>query len=97
MKLPTRTPSGALVEADDEQHRRADGDQHVREARDHEADRALLDAEERGQLLVVHLRPEPDGGGADEAVASSPSWSACEIGAANDDAGDEAQRSRSPS
>ena len=31
-----------------------------------ERDRALLDAEERGQLLVVHLRPEADEAGADE-------------------------------
>ena len=29
-------------------------------------DRALLDAEERGHLRVVHLRPEPDEAGADE-------------------------------
>src|SRR5207244_1319380 len=37
-----------------------------RDARIDELERALLDAEERGQLLVVHLRPEADERGADE-------------------------------
>jgi hypothetical protein len=58
----------ALVERDDEQDRRADRQQHVREARGDERDRALLDAEERRQLLVVHLRPETDERRADEGV-----------------------------
>ena len=56
----------ALVQADDEQDRRAHGQEHVRQARVHELHRALLDAEQRGQLLVVHLRPEADERGADE-------------------------------
>ncbi len=55
-----------LVERDDEEQRRADRQEDVREARRDERDRALLDAEERGQLLVVHPGPEPDERGHDE-------------------------------
>ena len=50
----------ALVERDDEEQRRADRQEDVREARRHERDRALLDAEERRELLVVHPRPQAD-------------------------------------
>jgi hypothetical protein len=56
----------ALVVVDDEQDRRCDGDEQVRERRRGEEDRPLLDAEQRRQLLVVQLRPEADEGGADE-------------------------------
>ena len=59
-------PERALVVGDDEDERRRDGDGDVGEARGDEEARALLDAEERGQLLVVHLRPDPDERGADE-------------------------------
>src|SRR5947208_2451135 len=57
----------ALVRADHERDRRADGDQHVGDARERELDRPLLHPEERRQLCVVHLRPE-----ADEACAYKP-------------------------
>ena len=50
----------ALVPDGDEQDRRDDGDDHVGQRRGDVRDRALLDAEERGELLVVHLRPEQD-------------------------------------
>ena len=54
------------MQADDEEQRHADGDQDVRDARREERGRALLDPEERGQLLVVHLGPQADERGADE-------------------------------
>ena len=59
----------ALVPDGDEQDRRDDGDDHVRERGGDVRDRALLDAEERRQLLVVHLRPEQDERGAHEVRA----------------------------
>ena len=65
-EVPDDCAGRALVQADDEQDGHPDGDQDVRDAREHELGRALLDPEERGQLLVVHLRPQPDEGGADE-------------------------------
>ena len=55
------------MRADHERDRRADGDQHVGDARERELDRPLLHPEERRQLCVVHLRPE-----ADEACAYKP-------------------------
>ena len=48
----------------------------VRDARDREPDRPLLDPEERRHLRVVHLRPEPDEAGADESGSSRLSQSA---------------------
>ncbi len=66
MKLPTMTPIGPWSSDDDEEQRRADREQDVREAGRDERDRALLDAEERRQLLVVHPRPEADERGHDE-------------------------------
>ena len=56
----------ALVPDDDEQDRQADRERDVDDAGEQVADRALLDAEERGQLVVVDLRPESDERGADE-------------------------------
>ena len=55
-----------LVEHDHEQQRRADREQDVREARDHERDGALLDPEQVRQLHVVQLRPERHRARADE-------------------------------
>ena len=66
---------------DDEEHGRADGDRDVRQARREEAERALLDAEERGQLLVVHLRPEADEAARTSVGSSTPS--SVEIGSAS--------------
>ena len=60
------TPSGPLVERDHEQQRGADGEQDVREARDHERDGALLHPEQVRQLHVVQLRPERDRARANE-------------------------------
>ncbi len=60
------TPCGPLVEHDDEHERRADREEDVREAREHERHRALLDAEQVRQLHVVQLRPESDRAGPDE-------------------------------
>ena len=48
------------MEVGDEEHHRSDRDEHVRDARDRVLRRALLDAEERRQLLVVRLRPQAD-------------------------------------
>ena len=59
-------PHRPLVEVDDQKDGRADRDQEVRNSRDGEQDRPLLDAEQRRQLLVVQLRPEPDERGTDE-------------------------------
>ena len=56
----------APVEDGDEDHHRRDGDEHVADARDRVLHGAFLDAEERGELLVVRLRPEPDCAGAHE-------------------------------
>ena len=64
---------GAPVEVGDEEHHRGDRDEHVRDARDRVLRRALLDAEERRQLLVVRLRPQSDGARAHERrVVSQP-------------------------
>ena len=60
---------GALVEDDHKEDRRADRDQDVCDARDHVRLRPLLHAEERGQLPVVHLRPQADERCADEVGA----------------------------
>ena len=54
------TPSGPSSSTTTRSSVSADRDEDVREAREHERDRALLDPEERGQLLVVHVRPERD-------------------------------------
>ena len=68
-EVPGEHPDRALVPDGDEQDRRDDGDDHVGKRRGDVRDRALLDPEERGQLLVVHLRPEQDERGADEVRA----------------------------
>jgi len=59
-EVPDDHADGALVPDRDEQDRRDDGDDHVCECRRDIAGRPLLDSEERGQLLVVHLRPQQD-------------------------------------
>ena len=59
-------PDRTLLERDDEQEREPDREEDVREACADEGDRALLDAEERGHLLVVDGRPERDAGRAHE-------------------------------
>jgi len=56
----------ALVPDRDEQDRGDDGEHHVHERGRDVGHGALLDAEEGRQLLVVHLPPEEDEGGADE-------------------------------
>ena len=56
----------APVEADDEEDGRGDGDHEVDEGRERERHGALLRAEERRQLLVVHLHPKQDKGRAHE-------------------------------
>ena len=58
---------GPLVEDDDQEDGRGDRYAHVRQRRRHVCGRPLLDAEQRGHLLVVHRRPEADEGGDDEA------------------------------
>ena len=59
-------PDRAPVEDGDEHHHRRDRDDDVRHARDRECGRALLGAEQVGQLLVVRLRPQADRACADE-------------------------------
>ncbi len=59
-------PDCAPVKDRDEDDHRCDGERDVRDARDRVGRRALFDAEERRQLLVVRLRPEADGAGAHE-------------------------------
>ena len=71
-EVPDDDAERPLVVDDDEQDRRGDREQHVREARRDERDRALLDAEERRQLLVVHLRPQADERGAHERDVVDP-------------------------
>ena len=56
----------ALLPHDDEEQGRGDRDRDVREAREHERRRPLLGPEQRRQLLVVHLRPDPHEAGAHE-------------------------------
>ena len=56
----------ALVQDGDELDRCTDRDDDVHERGGHVGDRPLLDPEERGQLLVVHLRPDEHEGRADE-------------------------------
>ena len=80
----------ALLPDDDEQDRGADRDGDVGEAREHERGRALLGAEERGQLLVVHLRPDADEAGADEVRVVEPEQVGERVG--EQDAGDEPER-----
>ena len=65
-EVPDDDAERALLPDDDEQNRGADRDGDVGQAREHECGRALLGAEEGGQLLVVHLRPDADEAGADE-------------------------------
>ena len=55
-----------LVECDDEQDGRADGDPDVRQRGGDVRGRALLDPEQRRHLVVVHRRPQPDERGDDE-------------------------------
>ena len=95
VKLPTITPSAPWSQTDDQQHRRDDRDRDVREAREHEEARALLDPEDRGQLLVVHLRPDADEGGADEPRVVEAERVGDRPG--EEDAGGEPEPSRSPS
>ena len=59
-------PERPFVHPDDEEQRQPDRDEDVREARADEGDRALLDPEERGHLLVVDRGPERDSRRADE-------------------------------
>ena len=59
-------PHRPLVEVDNEHDGRADRDHEIGNRRRGEEDRPLFDAEQRRQLLVVQLRPEPDECGADE-------------------------------
>ena len=60
------TPIGPLSQHDDEQDRVADRQEDVRQAREDEGDRSLLDAEQRRQLLVVHCAHSATARGADE-------------------------------
>ena len=75
VKLPTIRPIAPQWKTATKSTVAATVMQDVRDARDRERDGALLDAEERRQLLVVRLRPEPDGAGDDEVrgVVPSPS------------------------
>ena len=50
-----------------QEDRRGDGEEHVRKGGQRELHRPLLDAEQRRELLVVHLRPEADERRANEA------------------------------
>ncbi len=64
------TPIGPFSSATTRTSVVADRDQDVHDAGRHERDRALLDAEERRQLLVVHPAPEPDERRGDEVGAA---------------------------
>src|SRR5207248_2758845 len=85
-------PERALVEVDDEDDRRADRDEQVGERREREENRPLLDAEEGCQLLVVHLSPEPDEGGANQPGLAVPERERIGDGLRRDPARSEAER-----
>ena len=95
LKFPTRTPSGPWSSTTTSRIVIPIVTQHVREARDRIADGALLDPEERGQLVVVHGGPEADERRADEVgvLAGLEERSRDRLG--EDEPGDQRERRRS--
>ena len=96
-EVPDDDADRSLVERDDEEQRGADREEDVREARRDEGDRALLDAEERRELLVVHACPQADEGGRDELAVVGRAEEAVGDRPGEENAADDPDRRHRPS